>query len=85
MSPEYAIKTVTDFAKVPDHRLDACLVEFKDFIERVKDAEKDIATIDPTGTMMKLANEHVSFTWRDDGKRGVSVRLRIYTEDMNDD
>ena len=72
--PEYRIERVSDFFKVPLDRLDACLSEFKEFIDTGAAVKEmcaiagEIAGVDPEC-------EITAFVWRDDGERKATITL----------
>ena len=71
MSKQYEIKTIEDFFKIPDNRIDDCLDEFKEFISIVKPVVSLANTIsDATKTQRA---EIIKFTWIDDGKRNKKI------------
>ena len=63
----YNIKTMFDFTKIPEDRIDACLADFKDLIMFYRGI---IAYAQQNGYAEKL--EHVEFDWVDDGTVGLS-------------
>ena len=73
--PSYEIKTVQDFLLVPEDRLEACLTEFRDYLEYARDIAE----------LAKLAGEIIgaketqttvgSFNWTDDGLRKGTIRI----------
>lgn len=73
--PQYTIQTVGDFLKVPEDRLDACLEEFKTFLEQSRsfltmaDAMADLLGAD------KSQNAVQGFVWIDDGEKNVTIRI----------
>lgn len=73
--PQYTIQTVGDFLKVPEDRLDACLEEFKTFLEQghafmeMANALAGILGAD------KLKNAVKGFVWIDDGEKNVTIRI----------
>lgn len=78
--PSYEIKTVQDFLLVPEDRLEACLSEFRDYLEYARDIME----------LAKLAGEIVgaketkssvgSFNWTDDGLRKGTIRIETTVE-----
>jgi len=80
-SPAYEIKTVQDFLLVPEDRLEACLSEFRDYLEYARDIME----------LAKLAGEIVgaketkssvgSFNWTDDGIRKGTIHIE--TKEQN--
>lgn len=78
--PSYEIKTVQDFLLVPADRLEACLSEFRDYLEYARDIME----------LAKLAGEIVgaketessvgSFNWTDDGIRKGTIHIETKVE-----
>ena len=78
--PSYEIKTVQDFLLVPEDRLEACLTEFRDYLEYARDIAE----------LAKLAGEIIgaketqttvgSFNWTDDGLRKGTIRIETKVE-----
>jgi hypothetical protein len=62
MSNQYEIKSLVDFNKIPQDRLDACLAEFKVWL-----GIANLATI--AGAIAS------GFTWIDDGETNISINL----------
>ena len=70
----YVLRTVLDFAQVPPERRDICLEEFGVFLA-LNDAVTAIAESNGvTPEDMGLLNQ---FTWIDDGKRDMTVRVEV--------
>lgn len=79
-APRYEIKTVQDFLTVPVDRLEACLTEFRDYLEYARDIME----------LAKLAGEMVgaketktsvgSFNWCDDGIRKGTINVETRVE-----
>lgn len=65
----YEIRTLDDFLKVPDDRLDACLAEFADAIRIQRRIQ---STFDSIGAVEIFGK---SFTWIDDGKNNMSITV----------
>ena len=82
--PSYEIKTVQDFLLVPEDRLEACLTEFRDYLEYARDIAE----------LAKLAGEIIgaketqttvgSFNWTDDGLRKGTIRIETKVEQNKD-
>ncbi len=78
--PSYEIKTVQDFLLVPEDRLEACLTEFRDYLEYARDIME----------LAKLAGENIgaketqtsvgSFNWTDDGIRKGTIHIETKVE-----
>ena len=75
MSNEYEIKHVADFLKVPEDRLDACLKEFKTFVELSRAHLKVVeAVAEELG--INGRGEVQAFTWIDDGEGKVTIIMQ---------
>jgi len=73
--PQYTIQTVGDFLKVSEDRLDACLEEFKTFLEQERSfMEMANAMADLIGAD-KSQNTVKGFVWIDDGEKNVTIRI----------
>ena len=73
--PQYTIQTVGDFLKVPEDRLDACLEEFKTFLEQSRSFMKVADTLADLFGADKSQNAVKGFTWIDDGEKNVTIRI----------
>lgn len=67
---KYEIRTVADFQKVPDERLDVCLDEFADFVRLSR------VTVALFSSLAGVSGGE-TFHWIDDGERRVTVRLEV--------
>ena len=77
MDKSYKLKTVMDFTKVPEDRIDACLEEFKDFIGHMRllhNLARDVARI-AGAKDVDLGKSY--FTWIDDGKRERTLKVHV--------
>ena len=77
MDKSYKLKTVMDFTKVPEDRIDACLEEFKDFIGHMRLLHTlacDVARI--TG-VKEMDLGQLCFTWIDNGKRERTLNVHV--------
>ncbi len=72
--PEYRIERVSDFCNVPPDRLDACLSEFKEFIDTAA-AIKEMCAIAGEMAGVDPECEITAFVWRDDGERNATITL----------
>ena len=66
-APRYEIEKVQDFLKVPEDRLDACLAEFRDYLEIVRSLS-ELAKI--TGELLGAKQTDTTagcLNWCDDG------------------
>ena len=73
--PQYTIQTVGDFLKVPEDRLDACLEEFKTFLDQ---SRAFLAMADAMAGILgaeKNQNAVRGFIWIDDGEKNVTIRI----------
>lgn len=74
MADKYTIRTIADFAAVPEDRLSECLQSFADFLDvtrqlaRIRQEKMKVSEF-PDGF---LEFEPGVFHWIDDGMRGVS-------------
>jgi hypothetical protein len=76
----YSIKTVHDFAKVPEDRLDECLHEFKMWLALMAFAN---SLVEECGEDASLQIQHPqSFDWIDDGKRSFQMNLTDATKQV---
>ena len=76
--PQYTIQTVGDFLKVPEDRLDACLEEFKTFLEQGRAFMAFMEMANALAGIMgadKLKNAVKGFVWIDDGEKNVTIRI----------
>lgn len=73
MSNEYEIIHVADFLKVPEDRLDACLKEFKTFVEISRAHSELIEAVTET-LGIEAKSEVQSFTWVDDDEGKVTIQ-----------
>ena len=71
-APVYRIKTVHDFAKVPDDRRELCLREFAVWLQML-DATKGLLR----GIPVKWPRE---FVWADDDKHSVTIAVHAGDE-----
>jgi len=76
--PTYEIRAITDFAKVPADRLDACLAEFRTYLQIIGPTIRllDTLTAAKIGQGMVTWRDTGVFCWIDDGEQNVGVRLR---------
>ena len=83
MSRRYQIKTVADFLKVPKAKRADCLADFQDWLAIMDDHKGLESWLDILGgTKGAFSTQYNSFTWVDDGKRGVSgVEFSVKGED----
>lgn len=73
---EYKIEKVIDFLKVPDSRIDDCLTEFRTFLEHMRAlTELAIAGAESLGMDAEDAIGLMEFTWIDDGKTDVVIKI----------
>ncbi|MDX9972268.1 MAG: hypothetical protein RBU21_04655 [FCB group bacterium] len=73
----YKLKTVMDFTKIPEDRIDACLEEFKDCIGHMRllrTLASDVARM-AGAKDVDLGKSY--FTWIDDGKRERTLNVRV--------
>ena len=75
MADEYTIRTVADFAKIPEDKLQECLADFVQFLAMIRCSQKINQAIHmefelPEGSVNL---ETDVFHWIDDGKRGLST------------
>ena len=82
MADEYMIRTVTDFAGIPEDKLLECLSDFLHFLELVRhsakfDQEMQMAFELPEGS---LNLDTDVFCWIDDGKRECSALSFVVRE-----
>ena len=72
---EYTIGHVRDFLKVPDHRLDECLSEFREYLKlcgAITDAAEAIAqALGIKGNVAEIGD----FTWVDDGEKKRTITI----------
>jgi hypothetical protein len=73
--PQYIIQTVGDFLKVPEDRLDACLEEFKTFLEQSRAFTKAADTLEDLIGGDKSKTVVQSYVWIDDGEKNVTIRI----------
>ena len=73
--PQYTIQTVGDFLKVPEDRLDACLEEFKTFLEQGRAFMEMANALAGILGADKSQNAVKGFVWIDDGEKNVTIRI----------
>lgn len=73
--PEYTIKEVGDFLQVPEDRLDACLEEFKTFLQVSRSFMEMTNAMAGLLGADKSQNVLQSFVWIDDGERNVTINI----------
>ena len=73
--PQYTIQTVGDFLKVPEDRLDACLEEFKTFLDQSRAFMEMANALAGIMGADKLKNAVKGFVWIDDGEKNVTIRI----------
>jgi len=79
-APEYEIKTVQDFLKVPADRMEECLTEFRDFLDLSRETVEACKVVgkllgtEPPETIVQ------AFIWSDDGERKGTLRLTVECE-----
>lgn len=84
-APEYKIQKLTDFANIPEDRLDACFEEFKGCLEHIREirnvtnALQSLSLIDPSVAEDALAL--FEFTLVDDGKRDATINIHTIIND----
>lgn len=73
MSRRYHIKTVADFLEIPKDKRAECLADFQHWLAVMDNHKKVEGLLDQLAdTRGAFSARHDSFTWFDDGKRGVS-------------
>lgn len=73
MSPEYEIRTIADFLAVPEKSIDACLADFKAWLELARKPKEINAAINAILDVPAAASfMNTIFTWRDDGVSGIT-------------
>jgi len=83
VSRRYQIKTVVDFLNVPKYKRAECLADFQEWLS-IMDNHKELEELldQLADTKGAFQTQHNSFTWIDDGKRGVSgVEFSVKGED----
>lgn len=73
-SPSYEIECLDDFQKVPSNRIAACLSEFADYLEMVRNFK---VLAESVGEMLGVdgALKGQSFVWIDDGKNERTIQV----------
>lgn len=74
--PEYTIKEVGDFLKVPKDRLDACLEEFTTFLQVSRSFMEMANAMAGLLGADKSQNVLESFVWIDDGERNATIHIQ---------
>lgn len=72
MTNEYRIAAIKDFLAVPDESIDACLADFKVWLQvarQPKDFSSDMNDLIGVPNALSFSDE--SFTWLDDGLSGI--------------
>lgn len=73
--PQYTIQTVGDFLKVPEDRLDACLEEFKTFLEQSRSFMEMANALAGTLEADKSKNVVQAYVWIDDGENNLEISI----------
>jgi hypothetical protein len=73
--PTYQIAALSDFRKVPEDRLAACLTEFADWLEITRRADALLRSLAPDHPADQPILADELFVWIDDGARNVDMRL----------
>lgn len=83
MSKRYHIKTVADFLNVPTDKRQECLTDFAHWLSIMDDHKELEGLLDHLAeTKGAFSTQRNSFTWVDDGKRGVSsIEFAVKDED----
>lgn len=74
---KYTLSSPVDFTNIPPDRLDACLADFKiwvDFGRKIVEVDKQIEEIMPG--LLKTSHDQ-AFVWIDDGIVGGKVNVSI--------
>lgn len=72
MTAEYRISAIKDFLAIPPESIDACLSDFKVWIQMARQPGEFSSDMnDLLGTEGALSFSDDSFTWIDDGLSGV--------------
>lgn len=72
MTAEYSISSIKDFLSVPHESIDACLADFKVWLNvarRPKEFSDDMNELIGVPNAMSFSED--SFTWIDDGVSGI--------------
>lgn len=79
--PTYEIRTIKDFASVPEDRLSDCLREFETYLRLVRESLGLLneVTSEMVGREYRGWRDGGVFTWVDDGKRDITIRCRVAT------
>lgn len=67
----YPIRTVADFAAIPEDRIDACLIDFAAWL-RVSRRSQEISDVTESMIGGSVQFDIGGFTWVDDGIVGIS-------------
>ncbi len=78
MSNEYPIETLADFLTVPEPLIDACLADFKQWLELARNTASITSQVNQALGTADAAFLMHSFTWIDDGAVGIKC-VDIYT------
>lgn len=70
--PEYEIRTVADFLKVPVRRRENCIAEFKDWLAL---CDSILAALNGDDDPPPAAFSY--FRWIDDGRRDIDVVIEV--------
>lgn len=85
--PEYEIRTLDDFAKVPDDRLDVCLSEFAVAVRMHRGTEEVLNALAreyfPAGNN-PVSVKPLRFVWIDDGETDFKLTVDIQAGDQRD-
>lgn len=76
-SPTYEIRTVADFLKVPSDRWNACLAEFRDFLDTAVDAKQ---FADGSSASSPSTFRVDAFIWTDDAAKNVTISFHAADE-----
>jgi hypothetical protein len=74
MTSEYRLNTVKDFLAVPAESIDACLSDFKTWLEIARNSSEFNSDMNELlGIPGAVAFSNDGFTWLDDGISGISL------------
>ncbi len=73
---EYKISKVQDFFEVPIEKLDACLEEFREYINMAHDLKSRFAAVAENIGAKDAQADIGLFHWIDDARKDVTIELK---------
>jgi hypothetical protein len=78
VSDQYEIETLADIEQIPVEKIDAFLIDLKNWLEMRRDArEMDRSFKQLFGSSSSLVSIGDSMTWVDDGKHDAEIHVNV--------